>query len=97
MGDERAQALHVEIDLRLRELWEDLMGEGFGDWGLGDVVRVYAEPSDAGAEQTDGVYLRGVIGAYLRMAYGRGYVDAVREERAGGATLGRDQGFELDV
>jgi hypothetical protein len=100
-----SELLAVDIDTRLRQVWEDLF-EG----SLWELV-IKAEPLDCrtlglGPNAGRGyVYSsspllgrgpRNELGSYLRWAYGRGYADRDREIAAGlPVTLGDDAGFEL--
>ena len=68
MENERRQALEVDIDLRLRPLWDTLWGDG-----APDLAKALTENEDAARE----------FGALVRYAYGRGYTDAQEEEASG--------------
>lgn len=76
---ERLAGLAVDIDTRLTELWLTVLEPG--------------SPMARAIEKDD--ELREGLGAALRMAYGRGYIDALQEDRAGRrAELYRTHGYQ---
>jgi hypothetical protein len=101
MDRDLKQAVATEIDLRLFEVWLDLLGEGFGDWGLGDLwvagFRGESALGDRRRGAVSGARAREVVGAYMRMAYGMGYRDALRDARDGRSPLGGELGLSIDL
>ena len=68
--DERIDRLFLDVDIRLREVWEQAFDiDDGGEWDLQ------------------------LVGELMRMAYGRGYMDALQEPVEG--LLLRDHGYRI--
>lgn len=75
----RLERLAVDVDTRLTELWLVALEPG--------------SPIAEAIEADEG--LRDSLGHALRVAYGRGYIDALTEDRAGRrAELHRTHGYQ---
>jgi hypothetical protein len=88
------ELLAVEIDMALRELWEELLPTDLGE-GLGLAPEGVWEPGDPA---WDPERARAQLGTFLRWAYALGYKDRVVEEARGHKpALGKQAGYGLDV